>query len=364
MLARPEQQGRSSNASDLLAALGAREDIRSSARGRLDDDAHAVIWLAAHRTRTVVCASPQPLKTATLEHLAGLCAAAGNDLRLACDTGHARRTTDRLGAVGATSVGWDDAVAALPPAAPHPAEPDPPDPAEWDGRTALPRTDFTAFRDDCRRLLPPDQHAAVDALYAATARRVRDDPADPGEVAVYSSLGRDLDACATLDEALTVLRATQAGLFARGWLLTADTDKTISGLCDEDRPLPLTPAQWRSLRAYRLPARAAACALNAAGLSTAQIEHAHVVDAADDGPIADASPHAMPYLRAQRLLRLSEGAALEDRLIDMPLASITAALRDARRDLGLRLAARVAADDAARSSRWRVSLGLRLLDIR
>ncbi|MCW2605419.1 MAG: hypothetical protein JWO60_112 [Frankiales bacterium] len=365
VIGRPESRGTTSVALDLLGAVGVRNDVVGKGKSSADYASLAVVWLAANRTRTVVVASPQPLTDDALDRLASLTTAAGTDLLLACDRGHAAATACRLAAWDAVEAGWTETIAALPPAQAHEPHTENPDPVEWDRQPRLPRSDFTTFRDDCRRLLAPDDFEHVDRLYARTARTVHSTPDEPTQEGVFDGLARALDGCATLDDSLTVLRATQAGLFKRGWFLGADIEKVVTRLTSEHRAVPLTDSQWRSLRAYLSPSRAACCALNALGHSNAEIMALTLAEADDHAPLLRAAhPLALPYLRAQRLHRYANGALPTDPYVTAKGAAICTAFRDARADLGLRLANNVATGHAARSRRFRAALGLRLIDVR
>ena len=227
------------------------------------------------------------------------------------------------------------------------------------------RSDFTTFRHDSRRLLPPEHFADVEALYLDTARRVHQRPVEPTIGQVVEDLTEDLDACTTLDAAVTVLRATQAGLYKRGWMLGADLEKTVSRLCHPERGLALSDSEWRLLRAYGNPERAAACALNAAGVPNNDMARLTVADATDGAWLLATLPsQAEPCVpRAQRLHRLAQGRDRQDPFITTSTAVISAYLRDARRDLGLRLANRLVTGEE-RNVRLRGQLGLYLNDMR
>ncbi len=339
LVARPDDGRPSGPAQDILRALGVRDNVVAAKGTSSEHSKLAVVWLAAHRTRTVVVSSPQPLKDDALREYAELSSAAGSDLLLVCDAGHARNTTNRLRCWGAEQTTWDTAAGTLPPARAHAAVAATPDPVEWDRQVTLPRADFTLFRDACRRLLPPDRFGPVDTLYKQTAHRVLTDPRAPMQQHVFEELTAEFDRSPTLDHCITVLRATQAALFRRGWLLGADLGKVIARLTSENRTMPLTDAQWRSLRAYRSPARSAACALAASGYGNTESLRLTLVDTAEDSPAMNAvNALALPYLRAQRLSRYGEGAQEHEGYFDLGKTALSNALKDARRTLGLPLA--------------------------
>jgi len=364
LVARPDSGHPAGPAQDILRALGTRDDIVAAKGSAGEHSKLAVVWLAANRTRTVVVSSPQTLKDESLRQYAELSTAAGCDLLLACDPGRARGTADRLACWGAIQDSWTDALAALPPVHEHGTPVVDNDPVEWDRTLSVPRADFTLFRDTCRRLLPTDDFARVDSLYAATARRVFHDAREPVQHDVFAELMAALETSPSLDDCIVVLRATQAGLFRRGWLLGADLTKVIGRLTSETRGVALTDAQWRSLRAYRSPTRAAVCALSAIGYGTREIRTLTLADASEGSPLLrDAPALALPYLRAQRISRYGAGVRAEDWLLNAERAAVSNAIKDGRRDLGLRLACTPTAAKDERV-RLRTSFGFSLLDIR
>ncbi len=180
---------------------------------------------------------------------------------------------------------------------------------------------------------------------------------------MFTELMAALETSASLDDCVVVLLATQAGLFRRGWLLGADLSKVITRLTSEDRGVPPTDAQWRSLRAYPSPTRAAACTLSALGYGTQEIRSLSLGEASEGSALLrKAPPLALPYLRAQRIDRYSAGALAGDPLIDASRAAVSNAIKDGRRP-GLRLALtrRQHRDDRLH---MQTSFGQCLLDIR
>lgn len=363
LVARPDDGRPSGPAQDILGALGIRDNVVVAKGTPGQHSKLAVVWLAAHRTRTVIVSSPQPLKDESLREYAQLAVAAGSNLLLACDVGHARSTAERLRCWGAEQTPWHAAIGALPPAQAPSTTVDAPDPVEWDRRVTLPRSDFTLFRDACRRLLPPNEFDPLDLLYTQTARRVLADPRAPMQEHIFEALNAEFDRSPNLDHCITVLRATQAALFRRGWLLGADLGKVITRLTHENRKMPLTDTHWRSLRAYRSPARSAACALAASGYGTGDSMRLTLADAAETASLMlSVNALALPYLRAQRLNRYGEGAKDNELLFDSTRTALSNALKDARRTLGLQLASHHISSADRRGNQQNM-FGFSLLDI-
>lgn len=157
----------------------------------------------------------------------------------------------------------------------------------------VPTSDFPTFRADCRRLLEPDAFAAVDHRYLETLEHartwadseyatldVRDD--DTAEDAVALWLRDRFDDCATADQMLTVVRATQVALFEAGIYLQVDIDAFLGANHRVHTTATRSAETWQRIAAYRQPYRQAACALAAANLSLDQMHKLTLVDLNDD----------------------------------------------------------------------------------
>ena len=354
---------------DLLAELGKRDDVAGRSTHVQLDTALVPLWLAAHRTGWVVVTSPHVLDGPTLQLLATLCLPAGARLLLACDSGTAPVVLDGLADYGAVRVAWDELPALVPP--PDPAGGGPtagPADARWGERSlTLPREDWPRFRPECRRLLHPVTFARVDATYTTAFRTARAWLAsnDPDEDTVAALVARTIGAGGDADQAVAALRGCQAAHADAGWALRADLGKVLAAV--SDRPAELTDTEWRSLRAYRDPHRAAAVALHQHGLTPAAMHALTVGSTAEDGSDADGTtvdPRGRAYVRAQRLHRAADGAGPEDPLlVDEPRRTVNA-LRDARADLGLRLGEGRLSEDEHPADRWQRRLGLQLCKVR
>lgn len=122
----------------------------------------------------------------------------------------------------------------------------------------LPTDDFLLFRHHARTLNNPDRFAAIDADYqAAYQAALTVEPDLDRVVAMLAEVTRDATVTAPL---MVALRAAQAALLTRGWLLGAHQDRAMGTLCSVRSPNP-TDAHWRALRGYVRTARAAGVTL-------------------------------------------------------------------------------------------------------
>jgi len=353
---------------DLLAELGKRSDVAGRDRHGQQAAPAASVWLTAHRTRWVVVTSPHVLSGPHLQLLATITLPTPVTLLLACDHGTAGGVLDRTADYGAAPTPWAG-LAGLLPSPPTPATGQDATPAgtHVDRECTLPTSDWPTFRSDCRRLLHPDTFTTVDTIYTTAYRAARRwlRTNEPTEQDTAELVGNVIGTGGTVNDAVVALRACQAAHMEAGWMLRVDLQQAINAI--GQRPSVLTGADWRSLRAYSSPHRAAAVALHQHGLTVAAMQHLTLDQISDDGSQAAETgidERARVYLRAQALQRLAEGTPLDGTLFpDEPRRSVNA-IRDARDDLGLRLGTgRISASEHL-ADRWQRRLGLKLWDLR
>lgn len=358
-IVRPDMRRTASLAYDVLLGMGKNPGVRGgSHKDARDVTTRLAPWLLAHRTEWVVMFSAQeiPAKIIAGGLLDG--AIAGGARVLLVADAHQRAVVHKaVAGYGATAyVDYREWAAQqgvrLGAATPEQSEVTD-EGFAWDA-VALPKTDWPWFRARCRDQLAPEHFAAVDDLYIHALRTVRDEAPDyPPKTQVpqrldvlplVAILGRLLDDRYTRAEGTVVLRAAQAALFGRGYLLRTEVDSMLNLLVDGDRPATLTDAQWQSLRAYQQQWRGAACALAASGYGvndTLGLLMRDVDAARRAGTTALAGktvdPRGWEFVMAQYFERVLEGADYDEPLFSAARTMITRALRDSRNDLGLRL---------------------------
>lgn len=316
VLLRPHTYKASQHIRDVTAALGRTGNLGQ--RSKHDDPEELIIALHTHRVQYLVVGHAQWVLGKHLEVLLEATLAAGATLVVVGLLDQAeplRVLCDRWRGI---ELEWDELVSLLG-VSTAPERPSGPTGQPDDTETSdvdLPTDEFPLFRFRCRELLDPAEFAEVDRLYCSTYRAIHRLGGD-GD-AVRDALVAELRADPTPSRVIVRLRATQAAAAATGLQVRGDHStviRSLAGLTDRT----LTPAQWRSLRAYTQTYRAAVVALTALGLSAAAIRAVRVGDVDEDGRLREELLSATPqpvesqvYLAAHRLQRLLDGAALDD----------------------------------------------------
>ncbi|MGY1714367.1 hypothetical protein ACI78R_07905 [Geodermatophilus sp. SYSU D01106] len=349
---------------DLLACLGADPDLYGSGRRHGEDLEYAHAWLTAYDVRLVVIRFADNIaSTEVLDDLEHLCASVGADLVLTCDDTGGEHLADWATARSGTSIDLPRLTALMAdvrragrPVAAESAD---------DFPQHLPRCEFYAFRARLRDVLRPEQFALVDRLYCDTFRPFAAEPPTTAEDTA-ARLTALIAAHRTPGEALVIARAAQAALFTRGLLLKVHIDTLLHGVAAAEHRR-MTPAEVRSLRAYRTCWRSAAAVLHDANLSKDDIRALRIDQVTDDGSLIDIDhlplhDDARLYLRAQRTFRLITGASPAAPLIPES-RHLTYALRRIGAELNLPAPTNHIPSDARKADRWQHNLGVALLPL-
>lgn len=282
-----------------------------------------------------------------------------------CESGTSRRTHRLLNRDGAPAehLDWDTYISEHP-TRPATDEPDgPPDGYTFDN---LPTVDFLVFRHTVRRTNTAEVFAAIDRDYVNAYRAAT--TLAPGIDAILAHLDTITWPANSTAPILVAIKATQAALFQRGWLLRARSDQLIGTLTSERHPRP-TDQNWAALRAYIRPERSASAALYLLGVPAPDLPTltiAEVTQALDDGALRGRSIPlaARPLLSAELLRRTSEGYTDTDRYLTLPTANPRRHLEfiiDARRDLDLPIDGRsIRTANSTHQTRLLYTLGLDL----
>jgi hypothetical protein len=350
---------------DLLAALGINHDVYGSGRRHGEDLEYARAWLTAHDVHLVIIRHADTIPSSEiLDDLEHLSSSVGADLVLTCDDTVGENLADWITARGGTITDLPALRSLIAKTARTPDEVRPDAPVDFP--QYLPRTDFYAFRARLRDVLRPEQFSLVDRLYCATFHAIADKPpATPEDAA--ATLTALIAQHRTPGQALTIARAAQAALFTHGLLLKVSVDTLLHGTAAAEHRR-MTPAEIRSLRAYRTPWRSAAAVLYDADLSKQQIHAVRLDQVTPDGnltgvdhlPLLD---DAKVYLRAQRTYRLITGATATDPLIAESRAYVTFALRRLGAELNLPAPSNHVPAEAKKTDRWQDNLGVALLPL-
>ena len=353
---------------DLLAALGCKDDVAGAGRHVERDLEHCTAWLHALDVKDLVLVDAQWLHPTLLATAIEIATSANVDLWLVCQQ--------------PVEPSWDTTIAAWPHHAAQQSDltakfPTETDTFDGDGRL-FPRVvdaPWVTFRSTCRDLLPEDDFRTVDRRFveALDAGLNAFDDNELDEQTVLQHLYARCQGSGTFDEMLVEARASQVAAWRRGWLVQIDINqftavaRTLPTRTQLDRP-----DWWQRLRIYPEPWRGTVCALAAVGLgcttmTTITVGHidlaGHVTNptTGDDALVPAA---ALSYVRAQRTLRLLQGATTDDPLFatddGRPVGDrrLAQALLDAQVECGLNMTGgRVARGDLTAAS-WASRLGI------
>ena len=305
-------------ARSLREPVGIREDVTGARRPVEEHWLHLRAWYRVRGVRELIVSGADILPAPLLAELLDFTSELDIATWLLCEEGPGHEWLTVVDGHGGTD---EDAEPFLDrfgwPELPVPARYDTAHPRLPDA-LVLPGTAFVTFRDDLHTHLDSSLAARVDAVWRDAfhdARQFGDrDDLDREQVAAY--LFARLQRCVGRAEKIVTLRAAEAGLFTRGWVVGLPRAVAL-GRCDV---LPTTaersPAGWALLFAYGQPFRAAACALYAAQVPLAVQAELRLGGIAEDGSTATLpdgtdvaiEPGAQVFLAAQRRVRELCGA--------------------------------------------------------
>lgn len=253
--------------------------------------------------------------------------------------------------------------------------------AAWSLIRAVPSSEFVVFLADVRAQMPAAQASVVEAT-------LRDARAVAAAWFAEHPGCRDEDVVEQLHQLwltshgwphyLAVVRGWQIGAFDAGWFLRVDVDQ----LAGTTRTVPTSAsrprAAWDRLYAWASPAPAVACALVAAGLTSAEAIGVRIRDVTGDGgqvalvrpdgtsEIRDIEEGARQHVCAAITARLAAGAGIDDRLLVTVAGRqpaerwVSNRAKQARESFGLALGAVTISGRSQEGSYWRTRLGISL----
>lgn len=315
-------------ANDLLEAVGVSSDVSGAGRNASDDWELVALHYHQHQIRTLLVLEAHDLDNYLTGKLLELAATLDLQVILVAHPSRRGELPDLLDAWPHERLDRDQfrATWLTPDPTKHPATEQEEGTSAGDVDVRVPTSDFPTFRADCRRLLEEDAVEAVDHRYLETLEQartwadtehdilaVREHDAAEDVVALW--LRDRFDDCATADQMLTVVRATQVALFEAGIYLQVDIDAFLGANHRVHTAATRSPETWRRIAAYRQPYRQAACALAAANLSLDQMHQLTLTDLNDDASTitvddrtVTVEPDARPCLQLLALERQIHGA--------------------------------------------------------
>jgi hypothetical protein len=341
---------------DLLASLGKDSNVTGGGRHHTEDVMLSQAWLLAHEIHTIIVRAAEHTEPGYLTTLHLLANAVGADLIFCRNYDSGQHVIDFVRNHGGTRLAAEGTIATVQQAASPLPEKQPdrivPLPKH------LPQYDFPLFRAACRRALDRAEFERVDAVYV-NAFRASERTKPCTDVEARHLLDDLFAACSGVSEAIIVTRAVQAAMFINGKHLKADMSAlaTYVGNAQHRR---LSSAEVRSLRAYREPWRSSAVALADARVRVENMLNLSLSAVSATGQVdgIELHPEAWVFLRAQRLVRMLEGAASTDMLIDRGARYVTRAVKAAGQDLDLAVNPVQAAQGHRVGGRWNHRLGL------
>lgn len=315
--ARPSDRRGSALAQDFLRGLGKDLGTVGSGRNTREDYELCAAWARAMDCRRLTILDAQLVDPATLDIVRG-CLPDSATLVVLLDG-----TTDDLEhwltRNGATVATHDDLAAVTQEVPATPARPS--------GDRApllpdLPYADFTVFRAECRKALPPPEFRLIDARYTATFRRASAWLDGNAPVEIADLLYELLRPVGDPQLRVVILRAVQAAAFTRGYLVQVKLPRFLAEAAGDPGPAHLPEEVWRRLDVYSRPYRPAVCAVIAAGLSPTDAVSLTLADVDSagkavrhGGQTTAIPPAAAVFARAQLELRKLQGACENDPFI-------------------------------------------------
>lgn len=330
---------------EVLAGLGARDDVRGAAR-RHGPDRDILLtraWVAAHRARALVVAHADLCGSPTwFGPVAEAVSGAGASLALVCDDTGGDKVADWVESVGGSVAGPDELDAFLKSAIRPRLEVDDtlaPSESADAFPALLPQAAFYSFRARCRDTLGAAEFASVDRVYRDTFK-LFGDFADPTAERIRDALAGRIADCTVQGEVLPVVRGAQAALFTRGLLLAVNVGPAKDAVRDRVHQV-LTDDEIRALRAYREPRVGVATVVRSMDLEYVNMRNMRLRNVDEDGRYTskglkrEAPQSSRVLFRAQRHVRLLEGAGPDDRFLTQDSLLVADAIRWTKADLNL-----------------------------
>lgn len=345
-------------AGDILHGLGKCRDVGGRGRNQSVDVKLAAAWMNAHRVPALVVIDAQRLDPRILKSLVTLATNADTDLWLL----HRPPRDDTFLRALTRRADDEQRLDAVPtPAAASPA----PQHASVD-LPAVPPHDFHVFAAAVEQALSvQDACDVIDELrtHAATVHDALNHATDPA-VAVAAALVRSLQDAPPDNRLVTRVRATQVAAWNHDLHVSVNLTTLLHS---EERPR-LRPADaGTALAAYRQPYRAVTWLLAAHRIGLADAAALPLDAAAADGATITTPEGTVTVpeeltaaVRAQRNLRLADGADNTDPLLDHTPKALGYALSDAGTDLGLAVHGRVAERSTLTDTAWLKKLGIQI----
>ena len=355
----------------VLKAMGKRQDVAGMREQPVHNVTVTPCWLAAHRTKLMIIGSAQVWDDRLLRDTLRLLTTSTATVLLVADPGLGNSVSRSAQGFAAQHIDWSDIHRLVPPIEPNASDTSHDAASDADGpstRVQLPVSDWPTFRHDCRGLLPPETFEELDQVYqrtfTATRTLLKANP-HPTKETTRRHLIDLLDTSANMSEATVALRASQAAHFEAGHSLRINVERVVTRLA-HTRQLRFTTADWKAIRAYREPRRAAICTLYGHNLTIGQIEQFTVRDAhqaLNDNQIngQTLTTHGRAYLQATILHRAIYGASPNEPFITGNKTAST--ITRAAKEIGILISTRPNQHSIHTTNLWKAEFGFQLTSL-
>jgi hypothetical protein len=350
---RPDLRRGAAVAADILTAMGKQLTWHGKGRNENDDLQLALAWMHAHESSDLVIANAQHAPAHTLNALRELAANAGVPLWLLHRSPIDDAKLDKINRMSTRSGSLCDVPPHLP-AASLPI-------AVARMAVNVPDADFPTFYSE---LLEGGENMGP-AAQIYLQQLVTTDlllQTSPNPITTLGASVTSLLLDAPIESEITCrIRAMQVTAWRHDIFLDADLPTCFAS---EDRPTIRGPDLDTTLLRYRQPQRAIAIALTLRNIDLIRIASLTVGDIDQHG-----LPTRMPDVispedpifrafRAQKHLRIFQGATAGDPLLCQDLKSLARYVLDAQQDLGVNVAGRLVERSTKSSTAWLKSLGI------
>lgn len=351
----------------MLEAFGIRSDVFGAGRAHGEDVELLRVWLRAYDIGLVIVRHATNLQDSKmLDSLVLLTEEVGAHLALTCDDNAGTHLFDWVETVeGEIHIDESNLAALIAERVRQVSETQDTDCAP-EFPILLPRVDFYGFRARCRDTLSSENFGQVDRLYQDVFLRVQGDPFGTKEEAA-ERLTSICSEQSGIGQVRTVVRAAQAAMFTREVLLKVDLDRFLNLVRDECHRR-LSREEVHALRAYRTPWRSSVVVLRDCNLSRDDIKGLRLSDISDEGNLTvrgawEVPVEAMVYLRAQKLMRKSEGARDDDSFVAEGKPTIALAQRRVGGELGIPSTRGGEFTSTRAADRWQHEFGVTMLPL-
>lgn len=358
--ARPDLRRIYTLAGDILAALGKDRALSGKGRNQQQDVTLAAAWLNASGISDLVVQNSELLHPIILTGLARLASNAGTTLWLLHQPPISDAVHRKIARLSSRTGTYDEV-----PQRAHTSD-DQDEPSQHEPQPPIPLADFPLFLAALDSM-PVKARNHTQQLFFQQRHESAIDFANTACVPSTAQQAMTTLLCAALPDEVLIPRIR--GLQVAAWHRETFVDVDLNVLlASEERPtIPYLEADGL-LVGYRQPHRAIVVALTMRQIGIEDVANLTIAEACEEGNIAingtqlPSTPNLRCAVRAQRFLRIADGAQGSDQLLNYAAKSLSTFVNDAAQDLGIRAAGRRIKRQTDQT-RWLKSLGIKIESI-